>query len=86
MKKIIVKKRHSIRKGQAEDLLDRLALQIGPSAALFHADMIEILETNADVALYLVNKKPLLMDAGQMGFSHVTGGGAVPVSRADDHR
>ena len=68
MKKIIVKKRHSIRKSQAEDLLDRLALQIGPSSALFHADMIEILETNADVALYLVNKKPLLMDAGDWVF------------------
>ena len=73
MKKIIVKKRHSIRKSQAQDLLDRLALQIGPSAKLFHTDMIEILETNADVALYLVNKKPLLMDTGTWVFPTLRG-------------
>ncbi len=73
MKKIIVKKRHSIRKGQAEDLISRLALQIGPSAELFHTDMIEILETNADVVLYLVNKKPLLMDNGDWVFPTLKG-------------
>jgi PUA-domain protein len=73
MKKIIVKKRHSIRKSQAEDLLSRLTLQIGPSAALFHADMIEILETNADVALYMVNKKLMLMDTGDWVFPTLKG-------------
>ncbi|MEN6395183.1 MAG: RNA-binding protein [Methanoregula sp.] len=78
MKKIIVKKRHSIRKSQAEDLLDRLALQIGPSAALFHSDMIEIIETNADVALYLVNKKPLLMDTGDWVFPTLKGAVQIP--------
>ena len=78
MKKIIVKKRHSIRKSQAEDLLDRLALQIGPSATLFHADMIEILETNANVALYLVDKKPLLMDAGDWVFPTLKGAVQCP--------
>ena len=78
MKKIIVKKRHSIRKSQAEDLLDRLALQIGPSAALFHADMIEILETNAAVALYMVNKKPLLMDTGDWVFPTLKGAVQIP--------
>ncbi|MGD0534931.1 MAG: RNA-binding protein [Methanoregula sp.] len=78
MKKIFVKKRHSIRKSQAEDLLDRLALQIGPSAALFHTDMIEILETNADVALYLVNKKPLLMDTGDWVFPTLKGAVQIP--------
>jgi len=61
MKKITVKKRHSIRKSQAQDLLARLALQLGPSASLFHAEMIEVLETTANVSLFMVNKKPLLM-------------------------
>jgi len=78
MKKIIVKKRHSIRKSQAEDLLSRLALQIGPSATLFHAEMIEIIETNADVALYLVNKKPLLMDTGDWVFPTLKGAVQIP--------
>jgi len=80
MKKIIVKKRHSIRKSQAQDLLDRLAHQIGPSAALFHADMIEILETNADVALFLVHKKPLLMDTGAWVFPTLRGAVQCPFS------
>jgi PUA-domain protein len=61
MKKIVVKKRHSIRRSQAQDLLARLAEQIGPSAGLFHAEMIEVLETTANVSLFMVNKKPLLL-------------------------
>jgi PUA domain protein len=73
MKKITGKKRHSIRKSQAQDLFCRLALQIGQSASLFSSEMIEILETNADVALYLVNKKPLLMDAGDWVFPTLKG-------------
>ena len=57
MKKIVVKKRHSIRKSQAQDILSRLSEQIGPSAKFFHADMVEVLETNANVSLFMVNKK-----------------------------
>jgi PUA-domain protein len=73
MKKIVGKKRHSIRKSQVQDLYDRLALQIGQSASLFSADIVEILETNADVSIYLVNKKPLLMDAGDWVFPTLKG-------------
>jgi PUA-domain protein len=78
MKKIIAKKRHSIRKSQGQDLLARLAEQIGPSAKLFHADMIEVLETNADVSLFLVNKKPLLMDTGVWVFPTLKGAVQCP--------
>ncbi len=42
MKKIVVKKRHTIRKSQAQGLLSRLFDQIGDSAKFFHADMIEV--------------------------------------------
>jgi len=73
MKKIVVKKRHSIRKSQAQDLLSRLFAQIGNSAKFFHADMIEVLETNADVSLFMVNKKPLLMDTGDWVFPTLKG-------------
>jgi len=73
MKKIVARKRHSIRKGQAQDLLSRLELQIGASAQLFHADMIEVLETNADISLFLVHKKPLLMDTGDWVFPTLKG-------------
>ncbi|OPX64233.1 MULTISPECIES: RNA-binding protein [unclassified Methanoregula] len=78
MKKIVAKKRHSIRKSQAQDLLTRLAEQIGPSAKLFHADMIEVLETNADVSLFLVGKKPLLMDTGTWVFPTLRGAVQFP--------
>jgi len=73
MKKIIGKKRHSIRKSQVEDLYNRLALQIGQSAALFRSETFEILETNANVAIYLVNKKPLLMETGDWVFPTLKG-------------
>ena len=78
MKKIIIKKRHSIRKSQAQDLLSRLAEQIGPSEALFHADMIEVIETNADVDLFLVNKKPLIMATGRWVFPTLKGAVRFP--------
>ena len=78
MKKIIVKKRHSIRKSQGQDLLARLTEQIGASAKLFPADMIEVLETNADVSLFMVNKKPLLMDTGDWVFPTLKGAVQIP--------
>jgi PUA domain protein len=78
MKKIIVKKRHSIRKSQGQDLLARLSEQIGTSADLFRADMIEVLETNADVSLFMVNKKPLLMDTGNWVFPTLKGAVQLP--------
>ena len=73
MKKIIIKKRHSIRRSQAQDLLTRLFDQIGNSAQFFHADMIEVIETNAKVSLFIVNKKLLLMDTGDWVFPTLKG-------------
>ncbi len=73
MKKIVIKKRHSIRKSQAQDLLSRLFDQIGDSAKFFHADTIEVLETNSEVSLFMVNKKPLLMDTGDWVFPTLKG-------------
>ena len=78
MKKIVVKKRHSIRKSQAQELLGRLEAQIGPSANLFHADMIEVLETNANVSLFMVGKKPLLMATDEWVFPTLKGAVQLP--------
>ena len=78
MKKITVKKRHSIRKSQGTDLLARLEEQIGPSAALFRADMVEVLETNAEISLFMVNKKPFLMDNGTWVFPTLKGAVQCP--------
>ncbi len=78
MKKIVIKKRHSIRKSQVSDLLGRLKEQIGASADLFRADNIEVIETNAEVSLFLVNKKPFLMDNGTWVFPTLKGAVQVP--------
>jgi len=60
MGKIIVKKRHTIRKSQMAALLDVLEQQIGPSSGLFSGGQIEIVETTSPLEVYLVDKKPLL--------------------------
>jgi PUA domain protein len=56
-----VKKRHPIGKGDAARLLAQLTEQIGDAAHLFSSPRIEIVETSADLVLYLINKKPLIM-------------------------
>jgi len=74
MKKFIVKKRHSIRKGQIADVFKRLRDQIGDGASLFISDVIEILETsNNDLTFYLIGKKPLLMEYGNWVFPTLKG-------------
>jgi PUA domain protein len=74
MKKFTVKKRHTIRKGQAAEIYSRLREEIGDGAHLFAADTIEILETsNDDLSFYLVNKKPLLMEYGGWVFPTLKG-------------
>jgi PUA domain protein len=74
MKKFTVKKRHTIRKGQAADIFTRLKEQIGDGAELFAAETIEILETSTDdLRFYLVNKKPLIMEYGGWVFPTLKG-------------
>jgi PUA domain protein len=73
MKKFVVKKRHTIRKGQVAEIFARLKEQIGEGAALFSADTVEILETSTDLAFYLVNKKPVLMEYGGWVFPTLRG-------------
>jgi PUA-domain protein len=62
MAAIIVKKRHSIRKSQTATLYRRLEEQIGASAALFQSNRVELVETNTGLLLYLIDKKPLVME------------------------
>lgn len=63
MKKFTIKKRHTIRKGQAAEIVSRLNAQIGAGATNFAADTIEILETSNDnLCFYLINRKPFIME------------------------
>ncbi len=59
---ITLKKRHPIRKTDIASLQSRLAEQIGESAALFRSDTVEVAETDSPFRLYLIGKKPLLME------------------------
>ncbi|QYZ79561.1 DUF1947 domain-containing protein [Methanofollis formosanus] len=59
---IQVKKRHSIKKSVATQLKKALEAEIGVDAALFDAKTIEVVETDSVFTIYLVEKKPLLME------------------------
>jgi PUA-domain protein len=61
MKQIVPKKRHILRRGDATSVYERLSGEIGGSAALFHAEQPEILETNGEIIIYLVERKPYLV-------------------------
>ncbi len=61
MSRITPRKRHTIRRSQAQELLSSLREQIGDAAEMFSAERMEILETDAAISLYLVDRKPLLM-------------------------
>jgi PUA-domain protein len=73
MAKITGRKRHSIRKSQASALFAGLHAQIGESAELFMHDRVEVLETNAGFALYLIDKKPQVVDSGEWVFPTLKG-------------
>ena len=74
MSKIVLKKRHSIRKSQVQDIFNRLAGQIGADAAAhFRDERMEIVETNGDLVFYLINRKPLLMQSGGVLFPTLKG-------------
>jgi PUA domain protein len=62
MARIIGKKRHSIRKSQIGPLYAALGEEIGTSASLFRSERVELLETSAGIVVYLVEKKPQLME------------------------
>ena len=73
MAKITGRKRHSIRKSQVTALFAGLRAQIGDSAGLFESDRVELLETNAGFALYLIDKKPQIMESGDWVFPTLKG-------------
>ncbi|HTY52931.1 MAG TPA: RNA-binding protein [Methanomicrobiales archaeon] len=73
MAALTVKKRHTIRKDELAGLFGLLGKEIGPSAAKFRSDRVELAEIEAPFQLYLVDKKPLLMKSGDWVFPTVKG-------------
>jgi PUA-domain protein len=62
MAKLNVKKRYSIRKSRLADLKKKLEEEIGESADSFLSGNVEIAETDSDFMIYLVNRKPAIME------------------------
>ena len=62
MVELTIKKRHAIKKGQLNSLMQKLSESIGEDAKLYTAPMIEIAETAAKFNIYIIDKKPLLME------------------------
>ena len=62
MSKILPKKRHTLRKSQITGIYSRLRDEIGDSVSLYTRDQLEIVETTTSLTLFMVDKKPLLMD------------------------
>ncbi len=73
MARITPKKRHTLRKSQAEDLKNRLRAEIGDSTSLFPWEGIEIVETDGEVTLFLVGKKTLVMETKGIVFPTLRG-------------
>ncbi|MDD1719199.1 MAG: RNA-binding protein [Methanoregulaceae archaeon] len=73
MKKVIGRKRHSIRKAHISILEQRLREEIGESAGTFLKDPVEIVETNTTLCLYLSERKPVLMEGDGILFPTIRG-------------
>jgi len=79
MSRITTKKRHSIRKAQAATIYARLKEEIGLSASLFMGERVEVVETDREgLSLYLVDKKPHLMEYRGYVFPTLKGAVARP--------
>lgn len=73
MAKIVAKKRHPIRKNQVAELYSRLKEQIGESETRFEHERVELVETTGPFQLFLINKKPLLMEFNEIVFPTLRG-------------
>jgi PUA-domain protein len=62
MVRIQLKKRHPIGKSDVARLFSRLREELGDEAGLFVQQRVEIVETNTDLVIFLIDKKPVIMD------------------------
>ena len=80
MAEIIIKKRHAIKKGQLTSLMTKLKESIGDDAGLYTAPMIEIAETTSRFNIYLIDKKPILIEKDEWAFPTLRGAILRPFS------
>lgn len=80
MAKISSRKRHTIRKSDLSRLFRGLEEEIGADADLFRSSSAEVVDTTGDISLYLIGKKPYLMEYQDMVFPTLRGAIAHPFS------
>ena len=80
MGKLVIKKRHALRKSDANRLKERLYAEIGTDAEQYLMHAIEIAETNSDTKIYLVDKKPFLLEMNEVIFPTLYGALAFPMA------
>lgn len=80
MAELIIKKRHAIKKGQLTSLKQKLRENIGDDAELYSSKMIEIAETLSKFNIYIVDKKPFLIEMDDWAFPTLRGAVARPFS------
>lgn len=78
MVELTIKKRHAIKKGQQTSLVTKLRENIGDEAELYSAKMIEIAETVSKFNIYLIDKKPMLIEKDDWAFPTLRGAIARP--------
>ena len=80
MAELTIKKRHAIKKSQLTSLMKKLGESIGEDAALYNAPMIEIAETASKFNIYIIDKKPLVMEQEEWAFPTLRGAVLRPFS------
>ncbi len=73
MSKIQTKKRHPIKKSHITRIENELLKEIGSSADLFASKQIEFVSTSGTIQIYLIDKKPLLLEREGMLFPTLVG-------------
>ncbi len=62
MKRLISRKRHTLRKDVIQGLFERVSKETGPGTRDFRSDRVEVIETSGEVRLFLLNGQPFLME------------------------
>ncbi|MBN2733393.1 MAG: DUF1947 domain-containing protein [Methanomicrobiaceae archaeon] len=78
MARLSVRKRYTVRKSKLSEIYEKLKESLGDSSELFRSDKVEMVETTGDVTIYLVDKKPYLMEINGSVFPTLRGAVANP--------
>ena len=78
MARLSVRKRYTVRKSRLSKIYAKLKENIGDSSEMFRSDRVEMVETTGDVIIYLVDKKPEIMEINECVFPTLRGAVAKP--------